>query len=504
VTHEAQQRLTHPRARTVFAGVFVATLLTQLAWILALPAFHGIDEFDHVYKAAAVAHGQVLPAPQAAKHGRGGVVVVPGDVVAAAGDVCASFLYTGHDNCRPIAHEPGGMVQVASAASRYNPVYYAVVGTLALPFHGAAYDYAMRVISAVACALLMAWGAVVTARWARDHWPLAAYLLASTPVVLYSTSVAAPNGLEYAAALLLWASGIALARDVAPRALLPFTVAASVMLAMHTTGGLWLLIATGVVLLLAPVQHWRQLFSDHRARCLAAAATLSVVGAACVAWVILARTNLPESGGGPGHAPPLGVLLTQNALWPLQAIAAIPMRDQPAPPFVYAALLIPLVALLVAGWRAASRRTRVAGTLLVAASVVVPSVLTWLTYAQMGTAWQGRYCLPLYVGVPLIAAHALTGTRPMRFPYRVVLLGLLALGSAVAVAHVARDVVVVRPGTSAAEALPLGWLLVAVLAGFAALALAPVLVGSAGRRVPDSRPLAAQPTSVELPAAAVS
>ncbi len=504
MTHDDERRVLQVSTRTVFVGVFVATLLTQLAWILALPAFHGIDEFDHVYRAAAVAHGQVLPTPQKALHGRGGVVVVPGDVVAAAGPVCASFLYTGHDNCHAITHERGGMVEVASAASRYNPVYYAVVGTLALPFHGAAYDYAMRVISALACALLMAWGAVVTARWSRDLWPLAAYLLACTPVVVYSTSVAAPNGLEYAASLLLWGSGIALARSLSPRPLLPFVLAASVMLAMHTTGALWILIATVVLLVLAPLQHWRLLFSQHRTRCLAAGGSLAVVGAACVAWVVLARANLPEPGGGPGHKPPLGVLLTQNVLWPLQAVAAIPMRDQPAPPFVYAALLIPLVALLAVGWRAASRRTRVAGLMLVAASVVVPSVLTWLTYAQMGTAWQGRYCLPLYVGVPLIAAHALTGTRPLRFPHRVVLLGLLALGSAVAVAHVARDVVEVRPGTSAAEAVPLGWLLVAVLAGVAALALAPVLVGPAWRRVPESHPVATQSPAVELPAATVS
>ncbi len=156
------------------------------------------------------------------------------------------------------------------------------------------------------------------------------------------------------------------------------------------------------------------------------------MGAACVAWVLLARTNAPDpAGGGPGHAPSFGIVLSQNVLWPLQAVAAFPMRDQPAPPFVYAALLIPLVALLVVGWRAATGRTRLAITLVVGATVVIPSVLTYLTYAQQGTAWQGRYCLPLYVGLPLLAAHALTGTRPMRFPHRVVLLALLVLGSAV-------------------------------------------------------------------------
>ena len=39
-------------ARRVFVGMFVGVLLLQTAWILILPAFGGMDEFDHVFKAA--------------------------------------------------------------------------------------------------------------------------------------------------------------------------------------------------------------------------------------------------------------------------------------------------------------------------------------------------------------------------------------------------------------------------------------------------------------------
>jgi hypothetical protein len=475
------------RTRRVFAITFAATLLTQLAWILALPAFQGIDEFDHAYKAAAVAHGEVLAPAEQAVHGRGGVVRVPASLVKAAGPVCASYDYTGRDNCRAIRHEPGGMVGIASAASRYNPVYYAVVGTLARPFHGAAFDYAMRVFSAIGCALLLAWGAAVTARWSRDAWPMAAYALVTTPVLLYSTSVGAPNGIEYAGALLLWTSGIALARDPDPRPLLPFTVAASLMLLVHTTGALWLVIALAALLLTRPRTHWRTLVGSHRAAVGAAVLSVALVGLSCVGWVLLAHTNAPESDG-PGHAPSVALLAVQNILWPLQAVAAFPMRDQAAPPVVYAALLLPLVALLVLGWRAAGARTRIVLAMLLAATVVVPTALTWLTFAELGTAWQGRYSLPLYAGLPLLAASALTGNRPLRVPFRVALVGLITLGSAVSVAHLARDVVVSRPGRSAAEALPAGWLLVGVLAALGSLMLVPLVVGprrSTPTDVPD-------------------
>src|SRR4051812_17846045 len=42
----------------VAALVLLATLLAQAAWILAVPPFRGMDEFDHAFRAAGVASGQ--------------------------------------------------------------------------------------------------------------------------------------------------------------------------------------------------------------------------------------------------------------------------------------------------------------------------------------------------------------------------------------------------------------------------------------------------------------
>jgi hypothetical protein len=184
------------------------------------------------------------------------------------------------------------------------------------------------------------------------------------------------------------------------------------------------------------------------------------------------------------------LVAVQNFLWPMQAVAAFPMREQPAPPVVYAAVLTPLLALLVLGWRSADVRTRMSLAILVGAAVAVPTVLTWLTFAQLGTAWQGRYSLPLYTGLALVAASAVTGRRPLRAPLRLVLIGLLALGSTVSVVHVARVVVVSRPGTSVAEALPAGWLLVATLATLGSLSLTLLFVPRMSRDAAVAGPLA--------------
>src|SRR5689334_13456598 len=120
----------------VFALV-LGCLLMQFAWVIALPPFRGTDEFDHAYRAAEVAGGEWLSDRPMAEHGRGHLVAVPRSIVTAAHPICASYAYTGVDNCTPVRTLDDGRVLVASAASAYNPLFYWVVGIAAKPFEGA-------------------------------------------------------------------------------------------------------------------------------------------------------------------------------------------------------------------------------------------------------------------------------------------------------------------------------------------------------------------------------
>ena len=75
--------------------LFVAGLaLLQAAWIFALPPFRGIDEFDHVYRADAVAHGQWVAPREQATNGRGALVNVRPSIVESASAMCDSYKYT--------------------------------------------------------------------------------------------------------------------------------------------------------------------------------------------------------------------------------------------------------------------------------------------------------------------------------------------------------------------------------------------------------------------------
>jgi hypothetical protein len=400
--------------RRVFLVFLVATLLVQAAWILTTPAFRGSDEFDHVYKAEAVARGQ-WNTSEAAQHGRGGIVTIPGDVVRAASAVCSSYPYTGHDNCYPIRSVGNGQVEVATAASAYNPAYYVVVGPLARPFSGAGADYAMRVVTAVLCALLIAWSAAVTARWARTAWPLICMSIGLTPVLVYSTATAAPNGITYAAAALVWSVVVALSRtDIDHGGLAaPLTIGSVAVVTTHTTGTMWLALVFAVAVLLAPLRHWLAVLRRRPRTWVLSAAVVGVATALSLSWIAFAHTNSLGTTVLEPDPFPLERLPVFEMLWALQAIAAFPLRNEPAPMPVYVMWGLPLLAVLAALFTRGSRRDRVAGAVALLVVAVVPAVLTLMSYRTQGVAWQGRYSLPFWLGMTAIAGSVLD-RRPIR------------------------------------------------------------------------------------------
>lgn len=393
--------------RRLFLSVLAGSLLLQLAWILAVPAFRGSDEFDHVIKADATARGQWTgsgPPPS----GRGELMTVRSDVAAALGPMCRSYSYTGRDNCSPVARNSDGTVEIASAASAYNPAYYLVAGVAGLLLPGAGADFAMRGVTALLSALLLAWAAVVSRGWATGSWPALALVVSATPVVAYSTTVAAPNGVGMAGGILMWtaACGLASRRGTAPVAAI--AVGAAAVAVTHTTGLLWCPLVLAVATLLRPRRWWIDRLRG-RARATAVSVVLVVVALAyAAAWVRLAGTNAlaPRTEGLPPLQP--GDLVIQLVAWLLQTVAAFPLRNEYAPVAVYPIWLLAFLALLGLGLVAATPRLRLVLLLLVALWFAVPVALTVVSYASEPFAWQGRYAMPLAVGLPIVAGYALS------------------------------------------------------------------------------------------------
>lgn len=391
-------------------------LLLQVGWILSLAPYWGIDEFDHAYRASSVAAGHWQPGddPITGSRGRGDLIPVRADVAANAHGACDGRPYTGELNCRPLTGLGGDEVLIASAAARYNPTYYAAVGTVARPFHGAAYLYALRLASAALCALLLVLTLRVALAGAATQWPLLATLTALLPTTVYSTAVAAPNGVEMIAGLGTWvalqvvAGGPVGAQRRAPAYGL-LALNAAVLAETHTLGPVWLALILAVTAVrYGPVRVIKALWPRRRTEAVLALATAAAV-AFQVVWVAASGVNNPTLEKSAFTGDPWTFVAQGLVLWPLQAIGAFPMRNDRAPLAVYAMVLLVLVLLVGGALRRVRLRSRQGAAMLLVGilSFAVPSYLTVRTFHQLGAAWQGRYASPFAVGLLVLAGLAL-------------------------------------------------------------------------------------------------
>lgn len=425
----------------------IGMLLLQLAWLVAVPPFRGSDEFDHAFKAAAVARGEWFPSPTAATRGTGAWVHVPADLVSAARPQCQALPYTRNDDC--VGTRKGDTVRVASGAGRYNPVFYAVVGTPALPFSGYHALYVMRLATVLLGWLLFCGAIAATRGWATSPWPFVALAVASTPVLVYSASVVAPNGVEMMAAMMFWASLIGLARGGATaagstvsdgRQLSLAAVSGAILVTTRSLGPVWCLLAvlTVAVALRPSRNRWRDLGrrrSAWAAGCAVVAATLLST------WWILKMGPLKlATGAQPATPLSLGArvrtVLHDVPVSMLQSIAAFPFRNQPTQPVVYACFLVLFIGVLIVALRASTTWPRAAIVATCVVAVAAPVLIQVATYNQYGSQWQGRYALPYAVGTVLVAGAALDRHGARRVPPQLTLIALMLFVVAQAVGPV--------------------------------------------------------------------
>ncbi|MBA8803991.1 hypothetical protein FB382_002282 [Nocardioides ginsengisegetis] len=423
--------------------MLVGVLIAQVAWVFALPPFRGSDEFDHVFRAAGVANGQ-WRLTQEASDGRGLVVAVPADLVAAAHDQCSALKYTGPDNCNPISRVSADTVTVATGAGNYNPLYYWVVGTVAKPFSGATALYAMRAASAFICALGIALSlTLLRSATSTPRWVVLGLLASLTPTVVYSSVVVAPNAPEMVAGLVLWSALLALGvpgrrpREITGLVVLA-TSAAIPLALLRTLGPLWLVL---IVLIAAAYEGMRQTVELVRSRpgVFTAAGALVVSSvAAAVAWAVTSSSYVVHAGtdslGTVGSVHDVRASWTdalQVPVWMLQIVGAFPLRDEPAPTAVYPMVLVVVIGMLLATFVKGRGRRRWPVLAAVVVAMVLPVVLTLATLSTRGAIWQGRYELPFVMGILLLAGLTMDHRAARASDeHRLALLGVVLLGAA--------------------------------------------------------------------------
>jgi hypothetical protein len=364
------------------------------------------------------------------------------DIVEAARPECQRLEYTGTAEC--VGQPSGDHVNVASGAGRYHPLFYAVVGWPTLLFDGVAGLYAMRGAALLLCLAMLALAFRALRRWG-DPFVAVVVLFGLTPMVLYTMTVVAPNGLEMAAGVALWAALGAMAHSDYDRINWQeagtAVVAASLLLTLRSLGPLWALFIL-VAALLAWPRLGQMLWRWAKTRTgIASARLLTAVAVGSIGWIVSQRSLVIGRSAAVDYIR-LGERLStagaQIPQWILQWIGAFPYRNQPAPLIVYAAYVVLFGVLLTLAVRRGDLRIRAAILFVLVASVMTPYVITVATLEDFGSAWQGRYALPFILGLGVIVGGALAPATGMRGRQAlcVVGIGLVTVGQVASVVGV--------------------------------------------------------------------
>lgn len=454
------------------ALVIVGFLLVQVGWLFAVPPVRGIDEFDHIYRAAAVADGQWFAEPSSVTRGTGAELVVPPDIISATRAECQELPYVGPEECLGRRTERG--VVVPGGAGRYNPAYYAVVGLPSTLLDGTTAVYAMRILSMLLCAGALALALTGIRRPDRSPATVIGVVLAVTPMIAYSSIVIAPNALEILSGLLLWVAWTGLLRSPTPTSALVVRLglAGALLVVLRPLGPLWclLILLTGLLTVQAGLARVRALLGSRQV--LVCAATTFAFTMLGVAWTLASQAleigrEVPKSDSVQAR---LETVMGDLPLWVFQAIGAFPYRANPAPMIVYASFLVLLIGFIGTAIVRGRGAQRVGLLLVCVLTLLVPASITWLTYSDFVDSWQGRYTLPFAVGLGLLAGYVLhdRGTPP--WMVRPALLGVLVV--TYSVGHVAGPLRVQRQELDISPGVDNGqWILVGPWAVGAAVAL---------------------------------
>jgi len=418
-------------------GAFAVVALLGVIWAFAIPVFAAPDEPAHVIRAVAAAHGQILgdefgpatvppyPVPVDKEPWKSGLAVrVPG-VYRQWGNVdCIVFAWNAQAtaDCLHLTG-PSGDRRALTNVGRYPPAYYLVTGAVSWLTHpGDSQVYAMRILSALLCAALVA-SAVVTVL-TRTSRPVArlGLVAAITPMTLFLFGTVNANSIEIAAGIAMWVHGAVLATSKPDehdgRVLDRFGIAAVVLVLSRPGSVLWLILAVGILALVAGRATVASWWRWTRARIWAAGAAAAAV--VQLAWFAYADTLDVRRAfiAVPIDAPfreDVARSFGREFRWLREMVGVFGWLDTRAPTAVLVVWIAGLAILLGFALVGAPRRAAIGTGLVLAACALVPVAFQLRLADTVGYFWQGRYLLPFAAGLPVLAGiGAAHGTRRSR------------------------------------------------------------------------------------------
>jgi len=404
--------------RRTWWAAFALLVVLGGVWAVATPLYGGPDEPAHTIKAAAVVRGQLIGDEHPSEtDDRPLYVTVPG-VYFSDRTGCFAFHPEIPASCQQFVDDaPSG--EMLTSAGRYPPLYYLYVGAGSLLFPTSSGMYVMRLMGVVLAAALIA-SALLSLRQLRDPQMAGLGLaVAVTPMVLFVMGIINPSTPEVAGAIGAWASGFVLVTQasarVDPRVLLRFGLAAITLAFGRSLGPMWLFFMVVALLAVATKADVAALVRSR-----ATWACAAVVSACSIAQVLWVKVVNPLGGDDPirGVDEPFTTLVRHGigASYgnELQMVANFGWLDTVAPQITYVFWVAVLAAVVLLGAAHARRLPALAIGGVIALVVAVPTLLDAMQAPKLGFIWQGRYTLPLGVGIPLLAASLAATERTRR------------------------------------------------------------------------------------------
>ena len=318
---------------------------------------------------------------------------------------CYAFHPEQHAGCLKYRGDAGGSVPLITTAGEHPPLWYIIIGIPSLFSVNAAGIYAMRIVNVLLASALISLAAAAR-RWDQSALGMAGLLLALTPMVFFLMGGVNSSGPEIAAGMAVWAATLALLRGrTEPGWLISVAgVSALTLVVVRRPGPVWLVLILAAALLAAGSrERVRALLGQGAVRLWAAAVVM--VGVFQVIWL----TRLGTFGTATGGVASRGLLETMTASLGqayqkqvVEAVGFLGWLDLPVPDIAVAAWLVALGGLLVLGVVSGGRRVLAAALLVASGALLVMIAFEVLESGTRFLFWQGRYSMPLLVGVPIL------------------------------------------------------------------------------------------------------
>jgi len=209
------------------------------AWALTNPMFASPDEPAHIARAQGFSRFDFTPPYET-------------DGLPMDAPECYRFIANVTADCADLTWGADG-TEVETKTRDYPPLFHAVAAVPAVFVSGLGGAYVMRLWMALACCALLAWAGALLIRPGRGAWPVVGFAVALTPMSVFVSSTVNPSGITLSLSMLVVAGAVSrwVYGDGARNAVLAMTIGAPSLLLVRRDSALWVLILAVSLLPLA-------------------------------------------------------------------------------------------------------------------------------------------------------------------------------------------------------------------------------------------------------------